>query len=151
LETIKNSVNFVNYSKDLGFSLEKKSKISEWIKKVIMQEEKELGEINYVFCSDNDLLNYNEKYLNHDDLTDVITFDYCDKNIISGDILISIERVTENSKIYSINTNNEIFNNELNRVMIHGLLHLIGFNDKTEEDMKAMRNKEDECLFLLID
>lgn len=143
MEKIKNSINFINQTEVFDFNLINKSKISKWIEKIIMQNNKEIGEINYVFLSDDDLLNYNKKYLNHNDLTDVITFNYCKKNIISGEILISIERVKENSKIYN---NNQSFKRELNRVIIHGILHLLGFNDKTKEERIIMRKKENKCL-----
>ena len=108
---------------------------------LINEEEKELGEIVYVFCTDNYLLKKNIQYLNHDYLTDVITFDYSKKEIISGDILISTQRVEENAKIYNVD-----FFSELQRVMIHGLLHLLGYKDKTELDKKVMREKEDYYL-----
>ena len=108
---------------------------------LINEEEKELGEIVYVFCTDNYLLKKNIQYLNHDYLTDVITFDYSKKEIISGDILISTHRVEENAKIYNVD-----FFSELQRVMIHGLLHLLGYKDKTELDKKVMREKEDYYL-----
>ena len=143
MEKIKNSINFINQTEVFDFNLINKSKISKWIEKIIMQNNKEIGEINYVFLSDDDLLNYNIKYLNHNDLTDVITFNYCTKNIISGEILIRIERVTENSKVYN---DNQSFKRELNRVMIHGILHLLGFNDKTKEERIIMRKKENKCL-----
>ena len=114
---------------------------SEWLEKIIIHEKKKLGEIVYVFCTDNYLLEKNIKFLNHNTLTDVITFDYCNNNIISGDILISIERVYENAKEYNVN-----FVSELNRVMIHGLLHLLGYKDKTKTESKLMRVKENYYL-----
>ena len=114
---------------------------SEWLEKIIIHEKKKLGEIVYVFCTDNYLLEKNIKFLNHTTLTDVITFDYCNNNIISGDILISIERVYENAKEYNVN-----FVSELNRVMIHGLLHLLGYKDKTKTESKLMRVKENYYL-----
>ena len=109
-----------------------------WIKKIITKEKKELGEIVFVFCSDDYLLQKNIQFLKHDTLTDVITFDYCCDMKISGDILISIDRVKENAKKY-----NSDFYTELNRVMAHGLLHLLGYSDKTLEENKIMREKED--------
>ena len=150
MEITKNSINFINQTEEFDFNLINKSKISKWVEKIIMQYNKEIGEINYVFLSDDDLLNYNKKYLNHNDLTDVITFNYCEKNIISGEILISAERVKENSKTYKNNKKNTPFIDELNRVMIHGVLHLLGFKDKTKEDKIIMRKKEEECLGILI-
>ena len=109
-----------------------------WIKKIISSEKKILGKIVFVFCNDAYLLTKNIQFLNHNTLTDIITFDYCNGRKISGDILISIERVKENSKIYNVT-----FLNELDRVMVHGLLHLLGYNDKTIDEKKIMRSKED--------
>ncbi len=109
-----------------------------WIKKIISSEKKILGKIVFVFCNDAYLLTKNIQFLNHNTLTDIITFDYCNERKISGDILISIERVKENSKIYNVT-----FLNELDRVMVHGLLHLLGYNDKTIDEKKTMRSKED--------
>ena len=109
-----------------------------WLKNVIASENKISGDIAVVFCDDAYLLKKNIEFLKHNTLTDVITFDYCKGNKINGDILISIDRVKENSKIY-----NTSFTNELNRVMVHGLLHLLGYRDKTKKDMEVMRKKED--------
>ena len=109
----------------------------DWLKKIISNENKKLGEIVFVFCSDDYLLKKNIQFLKHDTLTDVITFDYCKDDIISGDILISIDRVEENSEIFNVN-----FLNELDRVMAHGLLHLLGYKDKNKQDAKTMRSKE---------
>ena len=112
-----------------------------WIKKIISSEKKILGRIVFVFCNDAYLLTKNIQFLNHNTLTDVITFDYCNGRKISGDILISLERIKENSKIYNVT-----FLNELDRVMAHGLLHLLGYKDKSEEDAKIMRSKENYYL-----
>jgi len=112
-----------------------------WLNNVIINENKTIGEIVFVFCTDEFLLAKNIKHLNHDFLTDVITFDYCDDNLIAGDVLISAERVKENAKNFKVN-----FLNELQRVMVHGLLHLLGYNDKTEKDREMMRKKEDYYL-----
>lgn len=111
------------------------------IKKIILSETKEVGDIVCLFCDDNYLLNINIKYLNHDYFTDVITFDYCEKDIISGDILISLERVVENAKKYNVS-----FLAEFYRVVIHGLLHLLGYNDKTKSEKELMRKKENYYL-----
>ena len=108
-----------------------------WLKKVITTEKKQLGEIVFVFCKDAYLLEKNIQFLKHETLTDVITFDYCEGNQISGDILISVDRVKENSEIFEVT-----FLNELDRVMVHGLLHLLGYKDKTREDAKLIRSKE---------
>lgn len=108
-----------------------------WLKKVISNEGKKVGEIVFVFCSDDFLLKKNIQFLNHNTLTDVITFDYCKKDVVSGDILISIDRVKENSEIFNVK-----FFNEVDRVMLHGLLHLLGYKDKNKQDAKIMREKE---------
>ena len=112
-----------------------------WIKTIIFSEKKILGDIMFVFCDDQFLLKRNIKYLNHDTLTDVISFDYSNENKVSGDILISIERVKENAKLY-----NQTFYTELNRVMAHGLLHLLGYNDKSKDEAKIMKSKENYYL-----
>ena len=117
------------------------SKKSVWLKNVITNEDKILGNVVYVFCNDNYLLEKNIKFLKHDYLTDIITFDYCKGNVVSGDILISTERVEENAKKYKVE-----FMLELDRVMVHGLLHLLGYNDKTKEDIKEIRQKENYYL-----
>ena len=109
-----------------------------WIKKVVVSEEKIVGDIVFVFCNDDYLLEKNIFFLKHNTLTDVITFDYCKDKKISGDILISIDRVIENAKLFNVT-----FSNELDRVMVHGLLHLLGYNDKTKKDSKLMKFKED--------
>lgn len=127
------------------FLLENQEKIKDWIRKVILLEEKKEGNINYIFCSDKYLLKKNIKYLNHNTLTDIITFNYCKENTISSDIMISIERVKENSTIFGSS-----FSNELHRVMIHGILHLIGYNDKTKKEKKEMEKKENYYLKLLL-
>ena len=100
--------------------------LSNWLKQVVIQEKKILGEIVCVFCDDKYLLEKNIKYLNHDYLTDVITFNYCEDRTVSGDILISVERVRENAKSYNVS-----FFTEIKRVIVHGLLHLLGYDDKT--------------------
>ena len=112
--------------------------ISNWLKDVTTKEGKEIGELVYVFCNDDYLIEKNMQFLKHDTLTDVITFDYCNEEIISGDILISTERVKENALKYEVD-----FLTELHRVMVHGLLHLLKYNDKTKIQSKIMREKED--------
>ena len=116
------------------FSIENYSK---WVKKIILKEKKIVGDIVFVFCNDKYMLEKNIKFLNHDTLTDVITFDYCKGEIISGDIIISIDRVKENATIFNVS-----FFNELERVMAHGLLHLLGYKDKNEKDALIMKEKE---------
>ena len=112
-----------------------------WLISVIKEEGMLIGELVYVFCNDEYLLKKNIQFLNHNTLTDVITFDYSEEEIISGDILISTERVVENAKIFKVN-----YLTELNRVMVHGLLHLLGYKDKIEKDANIMRHKENYYL-----
>lgn len=112
-----------------------------WLNQVISNEAKEEGDITYIFCDDDYLLEKNIRFLNHNTLTDVITFDYCEGNSVSGDIFISIERVKENSEVFKVD-----FLTELNRVMVHGLLHLLGYKDKTDRESNLMRKKENYYL-----
>ena len=130
--------NTISFHYETDFLLENTESFIRWIKNVILEENKELGEVNYIFCNDKYLLEKNIKYLDHDTLTDIITFNYCEGDIISSDIMISIERVMENSSIFE-----NSFSEELNRVMIHGILHLIGYNDKTDSEKEIIRKKED--------
>ncbi len=118
--------------------LKNKLKIKSWVNFIVKAEGKTAGDITYIFCNDEYLGGMNEKYLKHDTLTDIITFDYSEKEKLSGDIFISIERVKENAGIYTTT-----FDAELGRVMAHGVLHLVGYKDKTPEDKKMMRSKED--------
>ncbi len=126
-----------------GFKLTKESAISNWIKFVIHQEKKELGEINYIFCDDNYLVDINNKELKHNTLTDIISFDYTVGIIISGDIYISTERVQDNAIDLNV-----LFEDELHRVIIHGVLHYCGYKDKTVDEKVLMRSKEDYYLSL---
>jgi len=128
----------------VSFNLERKDSIRKWLKEVVAMEEKVFGEITYVFCSDDYLHKINLEYLSHDSFTDIITFDYCDGNIINSDIFISIERVKENAVNF-----NASFQNELSRVIVHGILHLVGYSDKSQADKEVMRAKEDFYLSLL--
>tara|TARA_X000000368_G_C22396933_1_gene435770 strand:+ start:43 stop:465 length:423 start_codon:yes stop_codon:yes gene_type:complete len=116
-------------------------KIVSWLENSAKEEGKNVGEIVYLFCNDDFLLKYNIRYLGHKSLTDVISFDYSEDKIISGDILISVDRIKENSLIFGVEPIEE-----LKRVMLHGLLHLIGFKDKTQKEKKIMREKEDYYL-----
>jgi probable rRNA maturation factor len=131
----------INYNYESDFELPNEIEVSKWLSKVILSENKSEGEINYIFCDDEYLLQINKQYLNHDTLTDVISFDYSLGNELSGDIFISTERVQDNANDYKVT-----FTEELNRVMVHGVLHYCGFKDKTEEDVLFMRNKEEEKL-----
>jgi rRNA maturation RNase YbeY len=111
------------------------------IEKACADEKKSPGNINFIFCSDIYLLDMNKEYLKHDYFTDIITFDYSEGNMISGDIFISRDRVEDNAETYRVS-----FDNELNRVMIHGILHLLGYKDETPEEKKHMRETEDKYI-----
>ena len=113
------------------------------IEKLVKNENKTLGDVNYILCSDAYLLDINRQYLNHDYYTDVISFDYCEDNVISGDIFISVDTVADNAKEYGVT-----FEKELARVMIHGVLHFVGYNDKSDEEVPIMRAKENQYLSL---
>lgn len=128
----------ITFNNETTFSLQNEKRISSWIQSIIISEGYSVGKINYIFCDDSYLHKINMKHLNHDTYTDVISFDYSGGKAIDGDIYISIERVRDNSKIYKVS-----FTNELSRVMIHGVLHFLGFNDKTKQEKALMRNKED--------
>ena len=126
-----------NYESD--FNLDDETVYADWLSKVISSEIKNEGEINYIFCDDDYLLEINQQYLDHDTLTDIISFDYSIGNELHGDIFISIERVRENAQDYSVS-----FEEELKRVMVHGVLHYCGYKDKSEQDENLMREKEEE-------
>jgi rRNA maturation RNase YbeY len=111
------------------------------IEKLVVNENRTLGDVNYILCSDAYLLDINRQYLNHDYYTDVISFDYCEDNVISGDIFISVDTVADNAKEYGVT-----FEKELARVMIHGVLHFVGYNDKSDEEVPVMRAKENQYL-----
>ena len=125
------------FLQDIDFVFKHKRLNNSWLKLVAESEIKKLGNINIIFCSDNYILDVNVKYLGHDYFTDIITFDYCEKDILSGDLFISIDTVRDNAEFYKTE-----FNDELNRVIVHGLLHLIGYDDHTPEEQKIMREKE---------
>jgi rRNA maturation RNase YbeY len=132
------------FEEDIQFSLKEPDREGSWITNCIQSEGKEAGELNYIFCSDEYLHKINMEYLNHDTLTDIITFDNSEsEQRIEGDIFISIDRVKENA--FDLQTS---FDEELARVMIHGVLHLIGYQDKTPQESKEMRAKEDHYLSL---
>lgn len=129
------------YTEDIDFLFKKKRLTSKWIKVVAESEHKKAGNISIIFCSDKYELNINLTYLGHDYYTDVITFDYCEDNIISGDLFISIDTVRDNASYYG-----STFEDELDRVIIHGVLHLIGYDDHTDDEQKVMRDKENQYL-----
>ncbi len=133
----------IQFNYETDFKLLDETKTSNWINECIDNEGFDLGEINYIFCNDEYLHKINVEFLQHDTFTDIISFDYTLGKEINGDIFISIERVKENSNEYATS-----FQDELNRVIIHGVLHYLGLKDKTEEEKEKMRQKENECLII---
>jgi len=133
------------FCEDISYSLAHKNETRSWLSNVAKRHHTQINSLNYIFCSDEYLLKINKAYLDHDYFTDIITFDHSEySDQIDGDVFISIERVKDNSK--NLETD---FQQELYRVIIHGLLHLLGFKDKTETEKKQMREKEEACLSLL--
>lgn len=128
-----------SYNYELDFQLDNEENYSFWIENVVNSENKVLGEVNYIFCDDDYLLEINKQYLNHDYFTDIISFDYTEGNLISGDIFISIDRVKENASYFNVS-----FEDELKRVIIHGILHYCGYKDKSSAEAEMMRSKEEE-------
>jgi rRNA maturation RNase YbeY len=133
------------FTENIPLNLKHKRKIRHWIFETIKKEQKMTGNINFIFCNDSYLLKINKQFLNKDTLTDVIAFDYCENNIVSGDIYISYERVTENAKNFKSSAEKEV-----HRIIIHGVLHLTGYQDKTDMAKQKMKIKEDEYLKNLI-
>jgi len=131
----------INFNYETDFKLPSETLLSNWIANTIKEEFYKLEEINYVFCDDEYLHKLNVEFLDHDTLTDIISFDYSIGKLIQGDIFISLERVVENAKDFDVS-----FDEELNRVIIHGVLHYCGYKDKTEEEAKEMRAKENHYL-----
>jgi rRNA maturation RNase YbeY len=125
-------------------TLKNRTILKQWIKLVIENNNKKVGEIAYIFCSDEQLLEINKEFLNHDYYTDIITFDYSETDVVSGDMFISIDRIKDNAKILGV-----AYQEELHRVIIHGILHLLGNKDKTETESENMRKLEDDCLSVL--
>lgn len=134
----------IEFNFETDFKLCNDTLLNEWISNVITSEGFEVGEVHYIFCDDEFLHKLNVEFLNHDTLTDVISFDYRMGNQINGEIFISVERVQDNAKDF-----NNSFEEELHRVMIHGILHFCGYKDKTDEEEALMRIKENEALSLL--
>ena len=126
------------------FSLKKEAEVAACIKAITLEESREVGDITFVFCDDNYLLKINKEFLDHDTYTDIITFDYSVGNEIVSEIYVSTDRVEENAKKYK-----QSFEDEIHRVMIHGVLHLCGYNDKLAEEKQIMRDKENHYLSLL--
>lgn len=133
----------ISFNYETEFEIQNEEQYENWLSEVIESEGKTEGEINYIFCDDAYLLEKNIEFLNHDTLTDIISFDYTMGNLISGDIFISVERVKENAADFKVD-----FNEELRRVMAHGVLHYCGFKDKTQADEQLMRSKEEEKMKL---
>jgi probable rRNA maturation factor len=134
----------ITFNSRTDFKLKKTGAIRSWIKTVIQKEKKLTGDINYIFLNDEALLKMNQEYLQHNTFTDIITFDYSENKKISGDIFISVERVEENARKFRVD-----FEEELKRVMIHGVLHLCGYKDKSKKDAEMMRKKENNALRIL--
>ena len=132
-------INF--FTEDIQFELQNESKIADWIKSVIEENDKQLTTLNFILTSDKEVHRINKQYLQHDTYTDIITFPMSETEVIKGDIFVSIDRIKDNAKKLNVK-----FENELHRVLIHGVLHLIGYDDKTPELKQAMRNEEDACL-----
>lgn len=130
-------------TENIAFDLNNKLKVKKWISDIIKAQNKKVGDISYLFCDDAYLIEVNRTYLDHDTYTDIITFDYVEGDFISGDIMISVERVKENAQLF-----NTSFDQELHRVIIHGILHLLGQGDKTDKQAAQMRKKEESALAL---
>lgn len=133
----------INWHYETNFILENEINYSDWINRIIWQERRNLGQLDYIFCNDEYLLRLNREYLKHDEYTDIITFDYGDDNTVSGDVFISIPRVYDNAELFETGLIHELL-----RVIAHGALHLIGYNDKTAEERIVMRSKEEEMIKL---
>ncbi|MCP2026387.1 rRNA maturation RNase YbeY [Flavobacterium sp. HSC-32F16] len=129
----------INFNYETEFSLDNEQALTDWLSAVIVSEKKNEGEINYIFCDDEYLHKINVEYLNHDTLTDIISFDYTVGNELNGDIFVSVERVEDNAKDFNVS-----FEEELKRVLAHGILHYCGYKDKSDADAELMRSKEDE-------
>lgn len=131
-------------SEEIDFELDNEEVVIRWLEKIIEQEDKSLRLLNFIFCSDDYLLRLNLEYLDHDTLTDIITFPYAELPAVEGDIFISIDRIKENARLYTVT-----FEQELHRVMAHGVLHLCGYGDKTDDEISMMRQKEEEALRIM--
>jgi len=129
----------ISFNYETDFELSDETAISDWLSQVILSESKNEGDINYIFCDDEYLHKINVEYLDHDTLTDIISFDYSVGNELHGDIFVSVERVVDNAKDFEVS-----FDEELKRVLAHGILHFAGYKDKSEEDELKMRQKEEE-------
>ena len=135
------SIRFSSQSGD--FELSEPQKVKDWLAEVIRRRGMSVGNINYLFCDDDYLIQINRHYLDHDTYTDIITFDYVAGGLVSGDILISVDRVGENATAFGVS-----FEHELHRVIVHGVLHLLGQGDKSDDEAREMRRQEEEALAL---
>ncbi|MCD0469399.1 rRNA maturation RNase YbeY [Flavobacterium sp. JAS] len=133
----------INFNYETEFTLDNEQAFADWLSAVIVSENKNEGEISYIFCDDEYLHKINVEYLNHDTLTDIISFDYTVGNELNGDIFVSVERVEDNAKDFNVS-----FEEELKRVLAHGILHYCGYKDKSEADAELMRSKEDEKIVM---
>lgn len=129
------------FNKEINFNLKKKTILKNWLKGIVEENGKRVGDINIIFCSDENILEINKQFLNHDYYTDIITFDYCEGDFVSGELYISIETVKANAEEYE-----QEFLVELHRVISHGVLHLCGYDDHSDEDIKEMRAAENSAL-----
>lgn len=134
----------IEFNYETNFILNNEEQLTNWVESCIVSNKFKVGEINYIFCDDAYLHKLNVEFLQHDTYTDIISFDNTMGRLISGDIFISIDRVKENTTVFTSS-----FEDELHRVMIHGVLHYMGYKDKTIEEKEMMRSKEDQCLFML--
>ena len=132
------------YNENIPFSLKGKARVKRWLKELAVREGRTIGDVNIIFCSDAYLLDINRRFLSHDYYTDIITFDTCEGYTLNGDLFISVDTVRANADEYAQGR----FDEELNRVMAHGVLHLVGYDDHSEEEQQQMRNKENEYLAL---
>ena len=133
----------ISFNYETEFELTNETEISNWLSQVILSENKKEGDINYIFCDDDYLVQINEEYLDHDTLTDIISFDYSVGNELHGDVFISVERVVDNATDFNVT-----FDEELKRVLVHGILHYCGYKDKTVQDEEIMRKKENEKIHM---
>lgn len=133
----------IDFHYETDFSIDDETKFADWINRIIVSEDEVYSQLDFIFCDDDYLLKINQDYLDHDTYTDIITFPYEDMSGIAGDIFISVERVKENALDFGVE-----FYLELKRVMAHGVLHLLGYGDKSEEEIVQMRLKEDEKIKL---
>lgn len=138
------TTNVFFHNEGVSFALDSENRTAKWLISLVEMHSKEVGELSYIFCSDDYLLKLNREHLDHDYFTDIITFDYCENGVVSGDLFISLDRVRENAKTFG-----KTQMNELNRVIAHGLLHLLGFKDESADDIVEMRKMEEVSLDLL--